>query len=116
MFEAMSVNRPDGILLPTDFLILGQKDKIAKGVRSVRLPAISVTKESDVVISYRPDLREAIRRTARYVDKILKGARPAELPIEQVSEYKLVVNLAIARAMGLEVPKTLLVRADEVIR
>jgi putative ABC transport system substrate-binding protein len=92
------------------------EDKIAKGVRAVRVPAISVTKESDLVISYGPDLRESIRRTARYVDKILKGARPAELPIEQVSEYKLVVNLAIARAMGLQVPETLLLRADEVIR
>ena len=86
------------------------------GVRAARLPAISATKDSGLVMSYGPDLRDAIRRTAPYVDKILRGAKPADLPVEQISEYKLVIDLRIAHAMGLTVPQALLFRADEIIR
>jgi putative ABC transport system substrate-binding protein len=67
-------------------------------------------------MSYGPDPHELMRRGAYYVDKILKGARPADLPIEQVSKVDLIIDLRVAREMGIEVPQELLYRADQVIR
>jgi putative ABC transport system substrate-binding protein len=66
-------------------------------------------------MSYSADILDLYRRSAAYIDKILKGASPAELPVEQASKYKLVINLRTAKALGLDVPPTLLARADEVI-
>ena len=68
------------------------------------------------MISYAPDAREMFRRAAVYVDKILRGAKPGDLPIEQASNFVLVVNQKVAQALGLKLPQSLLVRADEVIR
>ena len=71
---------------------------------------------ADVLVSYAPSIREAGRKMAAYVDRILKGARAGELPIEQLSKYELVIDLRVAQTMGLDVPQDLLLRADEVIR
>ena len=72
--------------------------------------------DEEVVASYSPSLTEAMRRAATYVDAILKGTKPGEIPIEQLSKYELTIDLRVARGMGIQVPDDLLLRADKVIR
>ena len=92
--------------------------QIAQRVRRLGLPAInesSVLVRNGGLISYGPDLHEMFRRVAYFVDKILKGTKQTELPIERPSHFELFVNVKTAKALGLNVPPTLLARADEVI-
>ena len=68
------------------------------------------------LMSYSPDFSDAMRRAATFVERILRGVRPADLPVEQSSKFELVVNMKTARALGVTIPQTVLLRADEVIR
>jgi putative ABC transport system substrate-binding protein len=116
-----TINRiaADGILIAGDALFFANRAKVAQAIRKARLPGIFPWPEyhaEGVLMSYGVNLTEATRRTAFYVDKILKGTKPQEIPIEQIFEYKLTIDLHVARDLRLDVPEALLVRADEVIR
>jgi putative ABC transport system substrate-binding protein len=98
---------------------LGQCPRIAHFAAKNRLPTISgLAQFADEggLISYGPDVLEPTRRAAYYVDKILKGAKPAELPVEQPTKFELVINLKAAKQIGLAIPPNVLARADRVIR
>jgi len=110
--------RPDALLALTDPVILFLSARIAEFALSNRLPSISFFRELSLaggLMSYGPNLFELVRRTAWYVDKILKGAKPAELPVQQPTKFDLVINLKTAKALGLTIPPSLLARADQVI-
>jgi putative ABC transport system substrate-binding protein len=93
--------------------------KLVQFAAAKRLPAMYSSKlfvDSGGLMTYGPSQVDSMRRAATYVDKILKGAKPADLPIEQPTRFELVINMKTARALELTIPKSLLVRADEVIR
>ncbi len=108
----------DGVVVLGDPLFFAQAGHIADRAAREKLPAISGFREhvaAGGLMSYGPDIKDSFRRAATYVDKILKGANPAELPIEQPTKFELVINLRTAQALGLTIPPFLLARADEVI-
>jgi len=108
-----------GVVVSAELLFLANRARIARALRETRLPAIFPATEyhdAGVFMSYGPSLKQAMRRVAVYVDKILKGAKPRDLPIEQVAKVELGIDLRVARAQSLEIPEELLLRADEVIR
>jgi len=110
---------PDGFMVSSDLLFLANRAKVAAAVARARLPGVFPWREyhdAGVLMSYGSSTKEMGRQAAAYVDKILKGAKPADLPVEQSSKYDVVVDLRIAGELGLKVPQELLFRADEVIR
>jgi putative tryptophan/tyrosine transport system substrate-binding protein len=109
----------NGCLVGGDLLYLAEKARISRAIRENRMPAVFAYREfheDGALMSYGPSLKATMRSVAPYVDKILKGAKPADLPIEQISKFQLVIDLRVAREMGITVPQELLFRADEVIR
>ena len=109
---------PDALLALTDPVILFRSARIAEVALTNRLPSISFFREFSMaggLMSYGANLFELVRRTAWYVDKILKGAKPAELPVQQPTKFDLAINLKTAKALGLTIPPSLLARADQVI-
>jgi putative ABC transport system substrate-binding protein len=109
----------DGVLVTTGHVLRLNKSKVARAIRKAKLPAMFPYREyhdDGVLMSYGPNTQEVGRKMAFYVDKILKGAKPADLPIEEMSTYQLVIDLRVARELGIKVPQELLQRADEVIR
>jgi putative ABC transport system substrate-binding protein len=95
-----------------------ERAQVGASALAHKVPTISAPAEQvpyGLLLSYGPDFPDYFRRAAGYVDKILKGAKPGELPIEQPTRFKLVINLKAAKALGLTVPPSLLATADEVI-
>lgn len=118
-FAAMAKQRIGGITLIGDAVVIGlNRSRIVELALKHRLPAIGTVRtwgEQGLLMSYGTDFHDLWRRSATYVDKILKGAKAAELPVEQPTKFELVVNLRTAKALGVTVPPTILVRADRII-
>jgi putative ABC transport system substrate-binding protein len=116
--EALDRERPDALVLLADPLTLSQRLRIVEFAAEEKLPAIyeaSQFVEAGGLMSYGPNLDAMLRRSAIYVDKILKGAKPADLPIEQPAKFELVINLKTAKALGIAMPQSVLVQADRII-
>jgi len=115
-FDAFAREQAGALLVPPDATFSTHRQRIAELAAAARLPAVYFTRaEAEVggLMSYGPDIREGYRRAATYVDKILKGAKPGDLPVEQPTKIEFVINLKTAKALGLEIPPQLLARADE---
>ena len=118
VFSTMSREHVGGFLAVTAPIIGSHRTRLADLALKHRLPGMFAGREhveAGGLISYAPDLNDLTRRAATYIDKILRGAKPSDLPIEQASKYQLVINLKTAKALGLAIPPTQLSRADEVI-
>jgi putative tryptophan/tyrosine transport system substrate-binding protein len=117
-FAAMDAARPQAISLLPDAFTVQNRQTIVDFAMHRRIPVISgwaMFAQSGAVCSYGPRLTESFRRLAYFVDRILKGAKPAHLPIEQPTHFELVLNLRAGSALGLEIPSSLIARADEII-
>jgi putative ABC transport system substrate-binding protein len=118
-FAAIGREHPTALITLTDPLTLGHQKQIAEFAAKSRLPMIAENREfaeAGGLMTYGPNLLDLWRRAATYVDKILKGAKPADLPVEQPTKFELVINLKTAKALGLTIPQSILLRADEVIQ
>jgi putative ABC transport system substrate-binding protein len=118
-FTAMIQERPDALVVISDPLVTVNQKRIVDFAAKNRLPAMYTRRDyvdSGGLISYASTPRETFRRVAAHVDKILRGAKPADLPVEQPTRFELVVNLKTAKALGLTLPQSMLIRADELIQ
>jgi putative tryptophan/tyrosine transport system substrate-binding protein len=114
----ISQSAPDVLVVLNDPFMFTNRKIVGDAARQLGLPAVYGYREyvdDGGMISYGASITDTYRRAAGYVDKILRGAHPAELPIQLPTNFELVVNLKTAKALGLEIPSTLLARADEVI-
>src|SRR6478752_10369132 len=115
-FAAMTAEQADGLIVFPSPMLFGQYSRIVTFAASKRLPAMYAAREGvelGGLVSYGVNLPDLSRATATYLDKILKGAKPSELPIQQPTKFELVINLKAAKTLGLTVPPTLLAQADE---
>jgi putative tryptophan/tyrosine transport system substrate-binding protein len=111
-------DRSDGLIVVVSSTSTIQRDLLVKLAARHRLPAVYPYRffvDAGGLISYGPNLLDGYRRSASYVDRILRGEKPADLPVQAPTKYELVINMKTAKALGLQVPPTLLARADEVI-
>ena len=117
-FAAIVRGRAEALFAILDTVTLAQLPRLVAFVRERRLPAVYGTREfaeAGGLVSYGPNLADLYRRVGMYVGKILKGAKPADLPVEQPTTFELVVNLKTAKALGITIPQSVLLRADHVI-
>jgi putative tryptophan/tyrosine transport system substrate-binding protein len=117
-FATMVRERAQMLVVLSDGVLFNCRGQIGVMALGNRLPAIAAAREyaeAGLLLTYGIDLRDQFRQSAVFVDKIFKGAKPADLPVEQPTKFELVVNLKTAKALGVDVPPTLLARADEVI-
>ena len=119
VFAALNKQRPDGLYVSGGQLMRDNEKRIAGFALKSRLPSMYHSREAvdaGGLMSYGADLADSYRRVAYYVDRILKGAKPADLPVEQPTKFELVINLKTAKQIGLTIPQYLLYRADKVIK
>jgi putative ABC transport system substrate-binding protein len=117
-FDTATKERLQGIVVLSSPLVLDNRARIAALAMERKLPTVFLfaqAAKAGGLIAYGPSVNDMSRRAARLVTRVLNGAQPAELPIERPTQFELVVNLKTANALGLTIPPTLLVRADEVI-
>jgi putative ABC transport system substrate-binding protein len=117
-FAAMAQGRAEALVVLADPLFGLHRTRLADLAARSRLPAMYGAREyveAGGLMSYGPDVLDNFRRSATYVDRILKGVKPADLPIEQPTQFEFVINMKSARALGLTIPQTLLLRADQII-
>ena len=118
-FEAITNGRADVLFVLDDVLITSHKRRVLDWATKNHLPVISLYREfseAGALIAYGPSIREMYRRAAYFVDKILQGAKPGDLPVEQPTRFELVINIKTAKELGLTIPQSLLLRADEIIQ
>ncbi len=118
-FSKMTGERADALTVLPSAMLFTERRRLVDLAAKNRLPAVYVQREfvdAGGLMSYGPNLADLFRRAATYVDKILKGAKPADLPVEQPTKFELVINLKTAKALGLTIPQSLLGRADEVMQ
>ena len=117
-FDAMVREHADALIVLSDAFMSFHRATLAQLAAKHRIPALygqNVYTEAGGLMSYGPSIPDLVRGAAAYVDKILKGATPADLPVAQPVKFNLIINLKTAKALGLEIPPTLLARADQVI-
>jgi putative ABC transport system substrate-binding protein len=117
-FAIMVRERLQAFVVQADNVLFNHRGQIAEMALRNRLPAASVAREfaeAGFVLTYGPDLRDLFRRSSVFVDKIFKGVKPSDLPVEQPTKFELLVNLKTAKALGIDIQPTMLARADEVI-
>jgi len=117
-FAAIARDRVNSLIVPADPFLFTERQRVAELAHEHRLPAMCSTREAaeaGALMAYSVRLTEQFRRAALYVDRILRGASPATLPVESPSQYELVINMKTAKALGLTIPPSLLLRADLVI-
>ena len=115
----MAKERVGALLVVADPAFIFHRTRLADLAAKSHLPAaygLRDTVEAGGLMSYGPSTPDLYRRAATFVDKILKGAKPADLPVEQPTKYELIINMKTAKALGLTIPQSLLLRADEVIQ
>jgi len=118
VLSTMARDRVSGVLAVASPLTRAHRTRLAELLLKHRLAGMFGTRENveaGGLMSYAPDLVDLTRRAAIYIDKILKGAKPADLPVEQASRYELVINLKTAKTLGITIPRSVLLRADQVI-
>ena len=118
-FKAVTSARPSAFITLADGMLFYNRTRIVEFAAQSQLPAIYPDREfakAGGLMAYGPSLASNFRRAATYVDKILKGAKPADLPVEQPTKFELVINAKTAKALGLTIPLAVLARADEVIQ
>jgi len=118
-FDTAKRHRAEAVIVRESAMMFVHRARLADLAERHRLPTIGMTRpgaEAGLLMAYAADLSDLHRRAARYVDKILKGAKPGDLPIERPTTFELIVNLKTAKALGLTIPPSLLLRADHVIK
>ena len=118
VFDSLAAASNIGLVVPPDTFTTAHRNRIVTLANEHRVPAVysvPIFTAAGGLMSYGSDIVELVRLTATYVDRVLRGASPQQLPVQSSSKFKLVINLRTARMLGLAVPSTLLARADEVV-